>query len=47
MRSRDVLAFAVGFLLARLADAIDARYQAGRAECRVLLGRLRARETTE
>lgn len=43
MRARDVLAFAVGLLLARCADALDARYRAGQAECRALLGRLRGR----
>lgn len=44
MRTRDVIAFTAGFLLARLADAIDARYRAGQAECRALLARMRAKE---
>ena len=43
MRARDVLAFTVGLLLARLADTLDARYRAGRDECSALMGRLRRR----
>jgi len=43
MRTRDVLAFTFGLLLARLADTLDARYRAGRVECRALMGRLRVR----
>ncbi len=40
MRTRDVIAFTVGLLLARLADGLDARYRAGRAECAALLRRM-------
>jgi hypothetical protein len=44
MRTRDVLAFTVGWLLASIVDALDARYRAGQAECRALMDRMRAKE---